>query len=679
MGKRIRAFDWEITPLGPPEGWPSALKTLTNLMLASKQPMFLGWGTERTWIYNDAFIPILGRKHPGALGQPSMQVWSEAREVLEPMFDRVFAGEPVSIEDFALGIDRQGQIEEAHFEFAYTPARGEDGSVQGLFGSCIETTARVMAERRQTQATERQRRQFQCAPGFIAILNGPEHVFEFVNDAYVRLLGDRDFVGKAAQEAVPEVAGQGFFEVLDRVYSTGRRYIAHQTPIKIIRSSGGLPEDRHLDFVYEPIFDETNRVSGIFVEGFDVTETYQAQQKLRELNETLEQRVEEHTREREIALQKLHESQKLESIGQLTGGVAHYFNNLLAIILGSLGLLKKIIPENPKITRLLDRAIQGAERGAALTARLLAFARRQELKVESVALQKLIPEMLDFLRHSVGPNIVVHVNVSSEIYAIEVDANQLELALVNLAVNARDAMPEGGSLTIACHNEENGKRVGLPRDPFVCITVTDTGVGMTEATLAKAQEPFFTTKGIGKGTGLGLSMVQGFTAQSGGAMRIRSEPGKGTTVTMWLPRAKESPKAANAEKQIAYSKEAKSLRVLLVDDDILVSMGAADMLLDLGHRVTEAQSGADALKLLEAALPFDIVVTDYAMPGMNGFELAQRIKEKNPKLPVILATGYAELPADRSIEFGHLPKPYTSKDLAAALEEAAGAFSSSQA
>jgi CheY-like chemotaxis protein/two-component sensor histidine kinase len=363
----------------------------------------------------------------------------------------------------------------------------------------------------------------------------------------------------------------------------------------------------------------------------------------------------------------------------LTGGVAHDFNNLLAIILGSLGLLKKTIPENPKITRLLDRAIQGAERGAALTTRLLAFARRQELKVESVALQKLIPEMLDFLRHSVGANIIVHVDVSSEIYAIEVDANQLELALINLAVNARDAMPQGGSLTIACHNEENGKRVGLPRDPFVCITVTDTGVGMTEATLAKAQEPFFTTKGIGKGTGLGLSMVQGFTAQSGGALRIRSQPGKGTTVTMWLPRAKEGPKAANAEKQVTQSKEAKSLRVLLVDDDILVSMGAADMLLDLGHSVTEAQSGADALKLLEAASPFDIVVTDYAMPGMNGFELAQRIKERNPQLPIILATGYAELPADRSIEFGHLPKPYTSKDLAAALEEAAGAFSSSQA
>jgi PAS domain S-box-containing protein len=409
----------------------------------------------------------------------------------------------------------------------------------------------------------------------------------------------------------------------------------------------------------------------------DVTERMEADAALRDArdalqksNEELESRVDDRTREREIALQQLHESQKMESIGQLTGGVAHDFNNLLAVILGSLSLLKKAVPDNPRVSRLLDRAILGAERGATLTTRLLAFARRQELKVEFVALQKLIPEMLDFLRHSVGPNVVIHIEILPEVCAVEVDANQLELALINLAVNARDAMPQGGTLTIACHNENHGTRIGLPRDPFVCITVTDTGEGMSAGTLARAQEPFFTTKGVGKGTGLGLSMVQGFTAQSGGAMRIRSEPGKGTKVTMWLPRAKESSAAAREETRPIQPAEARSLRVLLVDDDILVSMGAADMLLDLGHSVTEAQSGSHALKLLESDGPFDVVVTDYAMPGMNGFELAQRIKAGHPRLPIVLATGYAELPADRSIEFGHLSKPYTSKDLAAALEKA---------
>ena len=241
------------------------------------------------------------------------------------------------------------------------------------------------------------------------------------------------------------------------------------------------------------------------------------------------------------------------------------------------------MPDDPRVSRLLDRAIQGAERGATLTTRLLAFARRQELKVEFVELQKLIPDMLDFLRHSVGPSIVIHAEISPEVCAIEVDANQLELALINLAVNARDAMPKGGALTIACHNEDSGKKAGLPPNPFVCISVTDTGEGMSEATLARAQEPFFTTKGVGKGTGLGLSMVQGFTAQSGGAMRIQSEPGKGTKVTLWLPRAKEGLKEPTPLVEVSQPTEAKSLRVLLVDDDILVSMGAADMLLDLGH------------------------------------------------------------------------------------------------
>ncbi|HKG97591.1 MAG TPA: PAS domain S-box protein, partial [Pyrinomonadaceae bacterium] len=347
----------------------------------------------------------------------------------------------------------------------------------------------------------------------------------------------------------------------------------------------------------------------------DVTERVAAEAALREArdalqksNEELENRVEERTREREIALRQLHESQKVETIGQLTGGVAHDFNNLLAVILGSLGLLKKAVPDDPRVSRLLDRAIQGAERGATLTTRLLAFARRQELKVEFVALQKLIPEMLDFLRHSVGPHIVIHAEISPNVWAIEVDANQLELALMNLAVNARDAMPQGGQFTIACHNEENGKKIGLPRDPFVCITVTDTGEGMSDATLARAHEPFYTTKGIGKGTGLGLSMVHGFAAQSGGAMRIKSELDKGTQITLWLPRAKENLKTANVTTQAAQPNEARRLRVLLVDDDILVSMGAADMLLDLGHSVTEAQSAAHALRFLESDSQFDIVV-----------------------------------------------------------------------
>jgi signal transduction histidine kinase/CheY-like chemotaxis protein len=425
-----------------------------------------------------------------------------------------------------------------------------------------------------------------------------------------------------------------------------------------------------------PVRAPDGKITRWFGTATDITDLVEARDSLRRSNEELEARVLERTHEREVVLGQLHESQKMESIGQLTGGVAHDFNNLLAVILGSLTLLKKGLPEDPRTSRLLEGAIQGAERGATLTKRLLAFARRQELKLEAVEVQKLIPDMLDFLRQSVGPSISIVVDIPPDVHPVKIDANQLELALMNLAVNARDAMPKGGALTIACRDETasglNGLPKALPRGEYVRISVADTGEGMSETTLAKAMEPFFTTKGIGKGTGLGLSMVHGLTAQSGGAMHISSQLGKGTVVTLWLPRARQEdvPQAATNQMPAVTETASRKLRVLLVDDDSLVSMNTAYMLKDLGHSVLEAPSAAHALQLLETDAQFDIVVTDFAMPGMNGLDLATRIRRMKPKLPVVLATGYAELPPDATLDFPRVGKPYTQEELAEALEAA---------
>jgi PAS domain S-box-containing protein len=425
-----------------------------------------------------------------------------------------------------------------------------------------------------------------------------------------------------------------------------------------------------------PVRTAEGTITKWFGTGTEITELIEARDSLRRSNQELETRVVERTREREVALAQLYESQKMESIGQLTGGVAHDFNNLLAVILGSLSLLKKSLSDDPRTSRLLEGAIQGAERGAILTKRLLAFARRQELKLEAVSVQKLVPDILDFLRQSVGPNIAIVIDIPPDVAPVKIDANQFELALINLAVNARDAMSDGGTLTITCRNKPASELKEAPgplsRSDYVCISLSDTGKGMSEATLAKAMEPFFTTKGVGKGTGLGLSMVQGLTVQSGGAMQISSAPGKGTVVTLWLPRA-QTEDAAQPPATLStpgIHDACRKLRILLVDDDALVSMNSAYMLMDLGHSVVEASSAAHALELTESDPQFDIMVTDYAMPTMNGLDLATRIRRIKPKLPIVLATGYAELPPSAMISFQRLAKPFTQKELAETLEAA---------
>jgi signal transduction histidine kinase len=388
--------------------------------------------------------------------------------------------------------------------------------------------------------------------------------------------------------------------------------------------------------------------------------------ELAKANAVLEERVEERTREREAALAQVHEMQKMESIGQLTGGIAHDFNNLLMVVLGNLNLLKRRLPDDATSTRLIDGAITGAERGATLTKRMLAFARRQELRPENVDLRELVGGMAEFLRRSIGPSIHVTLSFSTDLPAVRVDPNQLELALLNLVLNARDAMPDGGRLGIEARRGIDAANLpSLARGDYVCIAVTDSGCGMDEATLQRATEPFYTTKGIGKGTGLGLSMVHGLAAQSGGAMKLSSRVGEGSIVKLWFPVA-DAPRTHSFPAQLsAEPVTQRSCSVLVVDDDVLISASTAAMLEDGGHAVVEAASGQRALEILRLGTKVDVVITDQGMPHMSGLELVRQIRRYWPMLPVILASGYAEIPASEELRLPRLAKPYQQAELLA--------------
>jgi len=414
----------------------------------------------------------------------------------------------------------------------------------------------------------------------------------------------------------------------------------------------------------------------------DITDRKSAEGSLVRLNETLEARVVERTTELEAAHRAvmaeveqrertetlLRQSQKMEALGQLTGGVAHDFNNLLMAVLGNLELLSKHLPDDPRTARLIDGAVKGAQRGAALTQRLLAFARRQELNVEPRNLSVLLTGMTDLLERSLGGGIELSLVLPDEPPVAMVDANQLELAVLNLAVNARDAMPDGGQLTIEIDSVTGDGE--LTSGNYVRLAVSDTGQGMSEETLKKATEPFFSTKGVGKGTGLGLSMIHGLAVQLKGALRLRSVVGTGTRAELWLPAATQaavtSPATPSAEQNAPQ--DPVSACILMVDDDPLIAMSAVDMLEDLGHEVVEASSGMQALEHLQSGAPFDLLITDFSMPRMNGAQLAEAARAIRPNLPILLATGFAEVPAGEQLGLPRLGKPYTQNQLASAVQ-----------
>ena len=966
----MRGIDWSATPLGVPSGWSAALQTLVAVMLGSHQPMFVAWGPDRIMLYNDSYAQICGSRHPASLGSRFDVVWHDIMDEIGPILDRAYAGEPTYSDDIQLTMHRHGYAEETHFAFSYTPVRDPDGTVAGMFCACTETTRQVQAQRRLAGERERQRLLLQQMPGFVALLAGPSHVYDYVNDAYVAIAGRRDFIGRPIREVFSELRTPGHFDELDRVFASGQPFVARALPIRLAADGA----ERFVDLIYQPIRDEADAVVGIFVGGYDVTDrvradatlrhaqrrqgfllalndtlrrqgdpraamqaavdaigrhlalsrvgyglidtdgrqvtleteyvdhvvplaaTYpldafgagqiarlrsgriaayadveaspdtaglglgalgiaaslgvplvragrlhavlylhhrvprawthseielvedvaariwdaveraRAQDELERMNQTLEAQVDERsnqlrealaaleistkrlrtafetsfvlqgylepdgtlldvnpaalaaiegrletvvgqpfwdtpwfsatpgvpamvqdavrraaagetsfgafvvnlptgrrafdfslrpvrtltgavigliseafeTTQRLAAEEQLRQSQKMEAVGQLTGGLAHDFNNLLTGITGSLELLRARIAQgrHGETERFIAAAMRAADRAAALTHRLLAFSRRQTLDPKPTDVNRLVADMEELVRRTVGPSVTLDTVAAEGLWNTLVDPPQLENALLNLCLNARDAMPEGGRLTIQTANCVVDRRTARERElsagDYVMLRVTDTGTGMSAEVSARAFDPFFTTKPIGMGTGLGLSMIYGFARQSGGQVRIASSPGQGTTVSLYLPRHRGKASDEAASDATAPSQAPRAVdgeTVLVVDDEPTVRMLVADVLLELGYRALEAEDGAGALRILESGARIDLLVSDVGLPnGMNGRQVADAARMLRPGLKVLFITGYAETAVigDGQLEPGMhlLTKPFTMKTLA---------------
>ena len=548
VGALMRAHDWSRSPLGPPDSWPNALRTVVALMLQSQFPMFVAWGEALGFLYNDSYAEILGGKHPQALGRRFHDIWAEIWTDISPLVDAAMSGEATYSEDFPLVMNRKGYDEQTWFTFSYSPVRGDDGTVRGMFCAVHETTRRVLAER-----------------------------------------------------------------------------------------------------------------------------------ALRDLNDTLERRVTEAVSERmrdqerlRHAEQVMRQAQRLESLGQLTGGVAHDFNNLLAVFASGVQVLERNPTERQR-ENVLDAMRRAVARGTGLTRHLLAFSRRRPVNPESIDLSLHLATMREMLASSLRGDIRIEMRFDPGLWPVEIDTGELELAVVNLCVNARDAMPAGGTITIAATNVEEAASDGTPRQ-MVQLSVEDTGVGIPPQVIPRVFDPFFTTKDVGKGSGLGLAQVYGFAQQSGGRVAIQSDVGAGTVVTLLLPRSPHPPASAQKaeDTRVVPAAVQGSLgrgNVLLVEDDREVAALTREMLGALGFSVIHVSDAVAALGALADGRRIDAVFSDIMMPGgISGVDLAREVRRRHPRMPIVLATGYVESAAGvQDGEFSLLLKPYSLEALASAL------------
>jgi len=530
------------------------------------------------------------------------------------------------------------------------PVRNAAGEIVEWFGVSTDIHDRKLAEaelqRRNAQLTASvgeadalYRAWFHDTPDSLFVIRvdpDGEFVIEQTNPAHQQSTGLVDVVGKRLEDLLPP-------ETAAKVLATYREAVARGEAISWRDEYRLENQTVFWDTRVAPVFDEGGRVVRLFGSGRDVTAQVLAEESLKQ-------------------------SQKMQALGQLAGGIAHDFNNLLAAIVGSLDLLDRRAELDERSRRFLDGARQAADRGARLTSQLLAFSRSQRLELKAVDVRGLLARAEDLLLRALGPGVELKMACSEADLIVRSDPTQLELAILNLAINARDAMPEGGELTVSCAARVISGDPALPTGDYAEIAVSDTGEGMTPEVAARAFEPFFTTKGVGKGTGLGLSQVFGLARQAGGAVRIESTPGEGTTVRLLLPRIEAAALDADSDERASMAGASRSARVLVVDDDPDVRRFLVDALMSLGHRVEEASNGEEGLKRLESGP--DLLLVDFAMPGMNGAEVIRAALERAPDTRAVLITGYADSAQLDALPAPVLRKPFRVDELHEVVEAA---------